>query len=403
LQVARSFHGLTLGALGEKIGTTHSAIANYESGARQPGPDVLAALASKLGFEPAFFFSPLDAAFNDELYNFRKRQSTPIYMRNAAIAHVILLASLLAFFNELLELPAPSIPAFPVTGADEVERNLQIEHAAEKCRTLWSLRDRPVSSFTDVVENAGAIVTRFAMPLDEEGHVDAFSHGGDRAILVVNAAKGGSRTLFDIAHELGHLVLHGGMVSGTKELEAEADRFASAFLLPRTAMFREFPRPVSDRIDWEALLAFKRRWRASLQATIRRARDLALIDPAIYLKACKSISFRGWRLAEPCEPEIELPSVLPQCFETLDMEYGQKPVDIARQLHWHPSVMQQVVGHDVNPASWNPSSEHDVALWSPATSLRIEAKAPTAMAPPAVTERGGKLLFLRPTQHGRQA
>jgi hypothetical protein len=85
------------------------------------------------------------------------------------------------------------------------------------------------------------------------------------------------------------------------------------------------------------------------------------------------------------------------------MEYGQKPVDIARQLHWHPSVMQQVVGHDVNPASWNPSSEHDVALWSPATSLRIEAKAPTAMAPPAVTERGGKLLFLRPTQHGRQA
>lgn len=394
LQVARCFQGLTLGALGEKISSTHSAIANYESGARQPGPEVLAALSAVLGFDPAFFFAPLEVAFNEELYNFRKRQSTPLYMRNAAIAHVILLASLLAFFDGALDLPGRSIPAIPLTATDPIARAEQIEHAAETCRSLWRLRDRPVSSFTNVVENAGAIVTRFDMPEDEEGHVDAFSHGGDRAILVVNAAKGGSRTIFDIAHELGHLVLHGGMVSDTKEIEAEADRFASAFLLPRTAMFREFPRPHGDRIDWNAMLAFKGRWRASLQATFRRARDLGLIDAVIYQKAFKSISYRGWKRAEPCEPELELPGVIPQCFEAFGTEYGQTPMDIARLLHWHPRVMERVAGFGATPVA--PTAPSPLRFGLPLTVVRnpeerVREEAPAPLAP----EPGGRLLFLR--------
>ncbi|WP_052374115.1 helix-turn-helix domain-containing protein [Chondromyces apiculatus] len=348
LQVARTFHGLTLSDLGDKVGSSHTSIANYESGARQPGVDVLDALCASLKFERQFFFTPLKVAFNEELFNFRKRLTTPLYVRNKAIAHGVLFVSLIEFFDSVLDLPTYNVPEVRCTVLDESERAAQIEKAAETCRFRWALGDRPVSSVTDVLENAGIVVTRLNIQEDEVGYVDAFSHATDRGIIVVNAVKGASRTIFDLGHELGHLVMHGGMVTGTKPTEDEANQFASAFLLPRVAMFREFPRPHAGRIDWDAMLAFKHRWRVSLQATLRRARDLHLIDAATYLKATKYISYRGWLKSEPGESPVELPGLISSSFDVLKQEQAQNAADIATQLHWYSDIISMVAGVDVS-------------------------------------------------------
>lgn len=342
LQVARHFHGLTQSDLAARVGSsTHAAIANYERGTRQPTPDFLRELCRALDFEKGFFFTPLSAAFNEELFNFRKRENTPLYTKNQAISHIVLFAALVAFFDAVLELPEPNIPEI------RCETEEGIERAAETCRFRWSLGDRPVSSITRVVENAGAVVTRFDFDEEAEGHVDAFSHTTDRGIIVVNSMKGSSRTLFDLAHELGHLVMHGGMVTGTPPLEQQADFFASAFLLPRVAMHREFPRPVDERLDWDALFAFKQRWRVSVQATLRRAYTLQIISHATYHKAFKHISYKGWRKREPCESELERPELVVEAFHTLKQESGQDTWDVTRQLNWRPATMRKVAGVEV--------------------------------------------------------
>ena len=65
--------------------------------------------------------------------------------------------------------------------------------------------------------------------------IDAFSRLGAVSVIVLNTArKSTSRWIFDIAHELGHFVLH-SLGIPTKEKEDQADYFAGAFLLPRTS------------------------------------------------------------------------------------------------------------------------------------------------------------------------
>ena len=85
--------------------------------------------------------------------------------------------------------------------------------------------------------------------------VDAFSTWIDSqptVFLSFNADKStGSRTHFNAAHELGHLVLHDEAEPGLKEQEDQANRFASAFLLPRESFQYECPRRWSPEAFYE--------------------------------------------------------------------------------------------------------------------------------------------------------
>ncbi|MGL5303474.1 MAG: ImmA/IrrE family metallo-endopeptidase, partial [Aeromonas sp.] len=87
------------------------------------------------------------------------------------------------------------------------------------------------------------------------------------------------RFRFDIAHELGHLVLHDGITTGDMITESQANRFASAFLMPRVSFSKEFPALRGRQFDWSKLVEFKSRWKVSLKAIIYRASSLGLITP----------------------------------------------------------------------------------------------------------------------------
>jgi Zn-dependent peptidase ImmA (M78 family) len=111
-----------------------------------------------------------------------------------------------------------------------------------------------------------------------------------------------ARSRFDAAHELGHLVLHGSEIWGTPDVEKQAHLFASAFLMPRDAIWSELP----DTVDWTKLFQLKRQWQVSLAALLMRARTIGRLSESAYLSAMKTVSARGWRRVEPIplgEPE----------------------------------------------------------------------------------------------------
>lgn len=69
--------------------------------------------------------------------------------------------------------------------------------------------------------------------------IDAFSfRHNESAIIFLNPSKSAERLRFDLAHELGHLLLHGGSLSesDSKLRERQANDFASAFLMPRAGI-----------------------------------------------------------------------------------------------------------------------------------------------------------------------
>ena len=84
-----------------------------------------------------------------------------------------------------------------------------------------------------------------------------FCKAGDSSIIVLNVARTStSRWIFDVAHEMGHFVLHVGRETGSKETEAQANSFASALLLPRKTFSREFR---AKSFSWAHVFELKRR------------------------------------------------------------------------------------------------------------------------------------------------
>jgi hypothetical protein len=145
--------------------------------------------------------------------------------------------------------------------------------------------------------------------------------------------------------------------------EAEADRFASAFLLPRKPFERGFPR--SRRLDWQCIFALKRQWNVSAQAILRRAYDLALIDAAQYRTGCVYISKQGYRQNEPFEPDqMETPELLATVLRTLHQDCRMSPADVATQLGVQTVILAKLLGLPIP----------DLRTADPATVVDINAK-----------------------------
>jgi Zn-dependent peptidase ImmA (M78 family)/transcriptional regulator with XRE-family HTH domain len=334
LRLARDFHGLSGASLAEQVAVAQQFLSQLEAGTKTPGESLLAALSDVLHFDPSFFFDPPFEEFKDGECRFRSRKTTPQRVKKRALAHGSLFGILVSYFDSRLRLPLHNVPDFLSRGA------LRVDEVAERCRIHWGVgTDVPITSMTRLLENAGVVVTKF---VGNTAKVDAFSRAGKRDIVVLNTEKGESHNRWDLAHECGHLVLHRGLVCDSMGdvFEDEANAFASALLLPAKAFTREF-RP--QRLEWGLLFDLKRRWSVSIAALVRRAYNLGLLDAAQYRRAYKYIHAKGWHTGEPFEPIKENPEIVPLALKLLEKR-GQPPTEVARHLHWHPVVMEEVIG-----------------------------------------------------------
>jgi Zn-dependent peptidase ImmA (M78 family)/transcriptional regulator with XRE-family HTH domain len=346
LRLARIFQGFTQQQLAATVSVSNVLVHHLETGERRPSDTVLQALSEALGFTPAFFAQPVADEFRDDDCHFRKRKTTSVALKSRVLAHGTLFSTLVSYIDSTVALPERNIPHATATSSEDVER------AAEKCRMSWGLGlDTPITNMARALENAGVVVTRF------EGHtdkVDAFSRAGVRFVVVLNAEKNSaSRTRWDMAHELGHLVLHFGAAAGDPAQEDEAHRYAGAFLLPRTGFLREFP--VSKRLSWDAVWALKRRWKVSGAAIVRRAFDLGRIDAIEYRKAYKHIQYKGWAKCEPFEPEMEEPELVRNALTFMQDEEGITAARLASHLGFTLPVLSRVAGPVLPPPPATPA------------------------------------------------
>ncbi len=339
LRLARTLQGWTQAELADELSVSHQFIGYLETGHRAPSELLVEGLAQLTGLEPRFFFGPPIEEFRDDECHFRRRATTPVSVRSRVLAHGTMFGMLVRYVDERVALPSDNVPTLQCNEVEAVER------ASERCRMEWGLgRDTPITNLTRAVERAGVVVTRFD---GCSAKIDAFSRSGARHIIVLNTEKDSpSRTRFDLAHELGHLVMHGGHVTGDHDIEKEADRFASAMLLPRSGFVREFPR-FGRHVDWEPLYRLKHRWGTSVAAMVRRAFDLRLLSPVLYQRAYKQMAAKGWLRGEPEELRPEQPELIPLSLETLHQSMDTPPFAIARDLAWTVPLFARIAGVEV--------------------------------------------------------
>ena len=354
LRLARLIKGITQQQLGDLVSTTRQYIHQLESGSRQPAEDVLFALCESLSVTPSFFNSQLGNDVKPEQCHFRKRKTTPVGLANRVLAYSSIFEQMVMYLQNYIDLPATNFPEF---GHDNTKySNLEIEQAAESCRRLWGLgANNPISNVTRALENNGIIITQFAGVSEK---VDALSVNRKYPIIVRNDAKESvCRMRFDLAHECGHFILHDGIETGNTQTESEADKFASAFLFPRAAFYKEFPDFRGHRLNWQLIYGLKIRWKLSVRAIIYRANYFGLITAQQYRRANVWLNKTGQSKKERHDDLIpEEPSELLQnTINLLDQQFGDSFKHIANKLGIHPELLSQItgIGYEAKPGHDN--------------------------------------------------
>lgn len=335
LQLAREFRGLTQTQLAERVAASCTLISLCENGKkRDPVRDLVEACADELGFAPEFFYGPIEEVFREEECNFRHRRTTPERLKARIRAHATLIGMVIQRLRSEFKFPEVNVPSIPARSIDEIEA------AAEQCRKHWNIAlDSPLKSVGRVLEHGGVVIVGHIV---ESTKVDAFSRHGKTSMIVLNRAiQSPSRWHHDIAHECGHLVMHRGIPTGTIETEAEADRFASALLMPRKAFKREFS---LASFSWAHVFDLKRRWRTSAASIVRRAYDLGLISAVEYRRGFQYLSARGWTKGEPHEPPFQEPELLSTTLNALGKKVDLTLDRLCQEVRFKPATFREVTG-----------------------------------------------------------
>ncbi|GAA1337208.1 helix-turn-helix domain-containing protein [Saccharothrix algeriensis] len=318
LTLARRLAGLRKSELAGRVDKSPTAVAAWESGAKRPTPATVAQLALSLSVDPGFFAVRADdVAALSTAPHFRSLRSTSQLARDQAFAYGQVAVDVAASLERHVEFPEPDVPVLPVAaddpGGDGPER------AARLVRERWGIGPGPVGHLVRLLENHGVLVV-FSPP--QAASVDAYSFdSGLRPVVVLNPVKHDYyRQRFDVAHELGHLVMHGDAEPGGRVVEDQAHRFAAELLMPADQVRDLLPASMGGAV-WKSLARLKEQWGVSLQALLYRARWLGALGDVSYRNAMATISARGWRRSEPgLVAAIEQPSLLPRAVELLAQE-----------------------------------------------------------------------------------
>ena len=310
LRVARELVGLSQNQLASRVGLSPAAISQFESGATRPGAESLSQLADTLQVPIDFFGQPITET-HEGFFRSLRRTAVSDRRRARSIAHVAHDLALAATASG--QFPTSAIPRILPSGLDAGRD--EIEDIAQQVRRSWRVPDGPIEDVVSLLENHGVVVIR--LPLGS-ADVDAFSLPFvDHPVVVLGSDKDDrARSRFDCAHELAHLVMHGEIIWGVKEVEDQAHQFAAAFLMPAEQIFDELP----TTVDWPKLFSLKQHWQTSLAALLMRAKRLGRMSEATYLTAVKAASARGWRRREPVPLGLpEQPTLLLKFLETTSL------------------------------------------------------------------------------------
>lgn len=339
LRLARHFWGKTLNDVAIDIEKTRQYVSQLETGKAKPRSDdpIVQSLAVSLQVKPAFFYKSAGILLSEDQAHFRKLATTKTSTRQRVLAMGTIFDQVVEFIDTKVKLPDVDFP--DESGAQTAE---EIELAAERVRRYWNLGVGPIAHMVRVVERAGAVVAFFK---DASTEIDALSITSRRPVIVRNDAKASPfRMRFDIAHELGHLVLHEGHVTGDRKTESEANRFASAFLLPRSTFMKVFPKRGS-RIDWAGIRALKLEFQVSKAAILYRAKSLNLLDEDEYRSAVITLKNRGEAIQEAedvfCQKEDA--EIVTKALDVLRIHHNLGRDAVANHLSVQPEMLAEIL------------------------------------------------------------
>ncbi|QCT73733.1 helix-turn-helix domain-containing protein [Macrococcoides canis] len=319
LREGRVYRGVSITDLASQLGMSKQMISKYEKQGATPSFDTLEKITDILHFPREYFYEDHIEIKSGNTY-FRSLLTTGKKDREMQYDRAKYITIIRSFLEEYVDFPVLDIP-----NVDNLkERNPEM--IAQVVRNEWGLNDKPIKNIVNLLENKGFVLSSINL---EKDIIDAFgTHQVIKeieyyTIVLGNNKKSFYRRQFDVAHELGHKLLHDpyiNMSTITKEefrnMEKEANDFAAAFLLPKESFLRDVLLHPTDLNYYKIL---KKKWGVSISAMLMRAHKLGAVSDSSYNYMQRLISSKGWRKKEPFDDikDINEPIAMKQAVELL--------------------------------------------------------------------------------------
>ena len=282
----RKLRKMKISDLATLIGMTEAHFGRIERALNVPSAAVVAQIADALNVSINQLFKRKGFSQNT-LIHFRGRKFIPDELKEKA-------KSIISLYSKLEDIcGASKFRSFPLDIPLKNYDKTDIENASKMVRDLLGIKNAIVFDLFNLLEKNGVRIVTLDLPDDVSG----FSFSGkdnDSIIFFINSRKTIERSIYTIAHELGHLIFHMGSFKHNqytqnihdsgKLLEKTADYFAASFLMPESSILETVNQLGIDSYDWnfELLQRIKIRFSVSCEAFLHRLKELQLIKEGSY-------------------------------------------------------------------------------------------------------------------------
>ena len=330
LTLAREARGKTQSRLAKDTGISQSKISKIESGNKALTDEDVSAFAAALSYPPEFFHRNGKQYGQGTVCHHRKRQSVGI--EKLRQIHACMNVMRMATSDLLNGVEITSANSFPLM---EVEDYGSPQRIAQLARQHWQLPLGPVKSMIGLVEAAGGIVVPCDFGTDK---IDAISQRPEASppYFFVSTTAPGDRLRFNLAHELGHIIMHSAPAPNQED---EANEFAAEFLMPAKEI-----KPQLRKLDMAKLADLKRLWMVSMQALIYRARDLDTITERQRRSWFMRFNQLGYRKTEPVEIKREEPTLIRRVVDFHRQQHGYSDAELSRTARLREAEFKSIYG-----------------------------------------------------------
>jgi len=351
---ARIVRGFSIKELADEIGVTRQAVSQYQIGETTPKQETMFRIINVLNFPKSFFYRNYEEDFVGNTF-FRANATATKKSKETQYHKTLLAGYIYEYLSKHIEFPEINLP--DVSFFNDDWDNDSIEELATMVRKSWGIDDNPISNIIHLLEKNGIMV--FSVDTESK-KVDAFAQHRKSVpfVFVGNDKKSFFRRQFDAAHELGHILMHKDIDNQDlltreefKVMENQANKFASAFLLPKFAF--------KKTITSTSLLHFielKKYWYVSMAAMIYRSYDLGIIDERRYTSLQKQISMKKYRRREPLDDvyPVKKPTVLRRSIEMLLEHEVKNELEIINEISLPKDLIEMLC--DLEEGTLNYSS-----------------------------------------------
>ncbi|MGC6768953.1 ImmA/IrrE family metallo-endopeptidase [Enterococcus sp. LJL51] len=361
LQSVRELNGLSRKELADKLNVSEQAIWQYENQYTVPKFEIANKLKKIFNVKAQFFYSEpfITNISKVESIAYRAEDRDARKKTKMETSFIDFISYFLNKFESKLNLPNTFITQLRDESIQLYNKSegsgdklLQLENIAENARKKLDVETN--SELLYKLELSGIYILEKNMGPS----IDAYSTWTNQEkpfIILGNKKKSAVRRNFDLAHELGHLLLHYKIDMDSlnkdehKKIEKEANDFASFFLLPKEQFLKDFT-TIQKKSNPDAYIDLKMKYMVSIGALEYRAYKMGLLSFEENRYFYATLNKKSYKKNEPLDEDIAVvrPGKIRSLLDLIFKNHLFSLNDVLNDYYINRSFLESLLGLEKN-------------------------------------------------------